>query len=67
MQEMTIKDPRMEEEKENAADLLKLVMVRSVHVPLLPFRYELFKCKTLYCGKGKRSLLKAKPVVPSIN
>ncbi|XP_061493818.1 sperm-associated antigen 17 isoform X2 [Rhineura floridana] len=26
MEEMTIKDPRMEEEKENAADLLKLVM-----------------------------------------
>lgn len=32
MQEMTIKDPRTEEEKENAADLLKLVMVRIVHV-----------------------------------
>ncbi|KAJ6658283.1 hypothetical protein lerEdw1_020555 [Lerista edwardsae] len=32
LQEMTIKDPRTEEEKENAADLLKLVMVRIVHM-----------------------------------
>uniref|UniRef100_A0A670JY75 Sperm associated antigen 17 n=1 Tax=Podarcis muralis TaxID=64176 RepID=A0A670JY75_PODMU len=29
MEEMSIKDPRMDEEKENAADLLKLVMVRT--------------------------------------
>lgn len=32
MQDMTIKDPRTEEEKENAADLLKLVMVRTLHL-----------------------------------
>uniref|UniRef100_H9GVM6 Sperm associated antigen 17 n=1 Tax=Anolis carolinensis TaxID=28377 RepID=H9GVM6_ANOCA len=30
--EMTIKDPRIEEEKEHAADLLKLVMVINIHI-----------------------------------
>uniref|UniRef100_A0A8D0GJV2 Sperm associated antigen 17 n=1 Tax=Sphenodon punctatus TaxID=8508 RepID=A0A8D0GJV2_SPHPU len=36
MQEMTVKEPRTEEEKGNAADLLKLVMVRAIRLPLFP-------------------------------
>ena len=51
LQEMTVKDSRTEEERGNAADLLKLVMVRKkcflVQCFLLLFQYSMHQDKIL--------------------